>query len=579
MSGDAMPTSSDTEDPTRAIIYLRVSTKEQAETGGEAEGYSIPAQRDACRRKAEQLGAVVVEEFADRGESARSSDRPELQRMLTYVGQHPVSYAIVHKVDRLARNRVDDVEINLALHKAGVTLVSCTENIDETPSGMLLHGIMSSIAEFYSRNLASEVIKGSVQKAKTGGTIGKAPTGYLNVRRMENGQEMRTVEIDPARGPLMRWAFEEYATGRWTLRDLLAEVTKRGLDTTTGPHTPSKPLVLSHFHTLLRHPYYKGIVRYRGVEYPGRHQPLVSAKTWQRVQELLDQKGTSGEKQRIHHHYLKGTVFCGRCGSRLIVSHNRGQNGTIYPYFICIGRQQRRTDCTQKAVLIPDVELLVEDHYATIQPGPKLLDQLRVFLTEELDAQRHLADEERRMQQGRIATLKDERHKLLEAHYADAVPLELLRTEQARISTGLQAAEERLTAISVEHDVVAANLERALRVAADWHAAYLGAGPTVRRQLNQAIFKKIYVDDAAHARSELAEPFELLLSDEVTTAARAWDKYQDPTEPPGPQDDGKLLRKTDRQGELATAGASLRPSLSYETLVGAAGLEPATSSL
>jgi DNA invertase Pin-like site-specific DNA recombinase len=115
-----------------AVIYLRVSTKEQAERGGESEGFSIPAQREACLRKAQSLGARVVGEFVDRGESARSADRPELQRMLRYIQKQSVAFAIVHKVDRLARNRVDDVEINLALTKAGVQLVSCTENIDES---------------------------------------------------------------------------------------------------------------------------------------------------------------------------------------------------------------------------------------------------------------------------------------------------------------------------------------------------------------------------------------------------------------------------------------------------------------
>jgi Resolvase, N terminal domain len=100
-------------------------------------------------------------ERIDAGESARSADRPELQRMLSYLTeQRDIDYVIVHKVDRLARNRADDVAINLAISKAGATLVSCTENIDETPSGILLHGIMSSIAEFYSRNLANEVSKG-----------------------------------------------------------------------------------------------------------------------------------------------------------------------------------------------------------------------------------------------------------------------------------------------------------------------------------------------------------------------------------------------------------------------------------
>ena len=188
----------------RAVIYLRVSTKEQAERGGEAEGFSIPAQREACTRKAASLEAAVVAEFVDRGESARSAHRPQLQALLAYVRENPVEYVIVHKVDRLARNRADDVEITLAIRASGAALVSCSENIDETPSGALLHAIMSGVAEFYSRNLANEVNKGLIQKAKNGGTPTKAPLGYLNVRRIEDGREVRTVEIDPERGPLMR---------------------------------------------------------------------------------------------------------------------------------------------------------------------------------------------------------------------------------------------------------------------------------------------------------------------------------------------------------------------------------------
>src|SRR3954454_19521863 len=133
-----------------AVIYLRVSTKEQAQRGGAAEGFSIPAQREACRRKAEQLGAEVVEEFIDAGESARSADRPSLQALLRYVVETGVDFVIVHKVHRLARNRYDDAVIPAQLQAAGARLVSVTENIDQTPSGLLLHGIMSSIAEFYS---------------------------------------------------------------------------------------------------------------------------------------------------------------------------------------------------------------------------------------------------------------------------------------------------------------------------------------------------------------------------------------------------------------------------------------------
>ena len=125
-----------------AVSYLRVSTKEQAEKGGQAEGFSIPAQREANARKADELGTRVVREFIDAGESARSADRDGLQDMLAFIAATRVTFCIVHKLDRLARNRADDVKIHEALISAGVTLVSATESIDQTPSGMLVHGIM-----------------------------------------------------------------------------------------------------------------------------------------------------------------------------------------------------------------------------------------------------------------------------------------------------------------------------------------------------------------------------------------------------------------------------------------------------
>src|SRR5439155_11179049 len=167
----------------RAVIYLRVSTAKQANKDDDPDGYSLPAQREACERKAEALDAEVVETFIDRGESAKTSDRPQFQRMLAFVkAQEDIDYVILDKVDRFARNRRDDANTLFELRSVGTQLVSVKENIDETPAGQLLHAIMAGIAEFYSRNLATEAIKGMTQKAKVGGTPGWAPLGYLNTR-------------------------------------------------------------------------------------------------------------------------------------------------------------------------------------------------------------------------------------------------------------------------------------------------------------------------------------------------------------------------------------------------------------
>jgi DNA invertase Pin-like site-specific DNA recombinase len=202
--------------PKFAISYLRVSSQGQAvRGGGDDEGYSIPAQREANKKKALSMGAMIGKGFVDRGASARSADRPELQKMLEYIKENRdrIDYVIVHKVDRLARNRGDDIDITRVLDDANVQLVSASESIDNTPSGMLLHGIMSSIAEFYSRNLSTEVKKGLTQKAKSGGTPNKAPLGYRNIRdHDEMGRRNTRVELDPERAPLIELAFTEYAT-------------------------------------------------------------------------------------------------------------------------------------------------------------------------------------------------------------------------------------------------------------------------------------------------------------------------------------------------------------------------------
>lgn len=295
---------------TRAVVYIRVSTRDQATRGGEAEGFSIPAQREACNRKAKVLGADVVEEFVDAGESAKSAERPELQRMLGFVKQNAVQLVIVHKVDRLARNRMDDVQINFEIQKAGAKLVSCSENIDETPSGMLLHGIMSSIAEFYSQNLATESRKGMRQKAMGGGTPGKAPFGYINTReRTLEGHERRTVVVDPERAPWVQWMFERYATGEWTAAMIAEELQEQGVTVLPTPKAPSRPIATSHVDKLLMNRYYTGVVTFEGVEYPGKHEALVSEELFERCQAVRRGRRQSKEKPQIRTHYLKGSVF------------------------------------------------------------------------------------------------------------------------------------------------------------------------------------------------------------------------------------------------------------------------------
>ncbi|MGI8767290.1 MAG: recombinase family protein, partial [Gemmatimonadaceae bacterium] len=495
----------------RAVIYLRVSTAKQADKDGDAEGYSLPAQRDACYRKAEALGAEVVEEYLDRGESAKTADRRAFQAMLARIrDQRDVDFVILDKIDRFARNRRDDANVLFELRSYGATLVSAKENIDETPAGQLLHAIMAGIAEFYSKNLATEALKGMTQKAKVGGTPGRAPIGYLNTRRRIDGREVRTVVVDPDRAALVQWAFAAYASGEWTIRTLTEALGAKGLRALPHGGKVPGPVQPSHVAHLLANRYYLGQVTFKGVGYRGRHQPLVPESLFDRVQEVLRGRNRAGEKQRTHHHYLKGSVFCAHCGSRLCLTNAKGR----YLYFFCVGRHQRRTACPLPYLPAEDLEQAVVDYYKTVRLPQEVQQSIREGLRAELDQQRRQAAPEIAWAEQRVVELADERRRLARGVVTGAIPEDLGREEQERIHSELRHAEAVLATAKTVFANIEDNLDRALALLGGCDGVYRRGGPQVRRLSNQFFFAKLLVRDGEVAGAILNEPWATLLAED-----------------------------------------------------------------
>jgi site-specific DNA recombinase len=479
----------------RAVLYLRVSTKEQAERNGDPEGYSIPAQREACTRKVCSLDATTVAEFVDRGESARSADRSELQRMLKYLKREQIDFVVVHKLDRLARNRSDDVAITAAIAASGARLVSVTENIDETPSGILLHGIMSSIAEFYSRNLANEVLKGTQQKFKAGGTVTLAPPGYLNVRKVLEGREVRLVELDEERAPLIRWAFEAYSTGEWTLSQLALELETRGLTQRPTRKRASRPFPANKLHEILRNRYYIGYVRYRGVEVPGTHPALTGDATFAKVQAVLEDHRTSGERSYRRQHYLTGSLRCARCMSRMGYGVSRGKNGEPYAYFFCLGRHSGRTDCTLRYLPAWKVEDKIVEAWRREQLEETTVRLFRTQLMADFDVHSGESARMRGELDKQVAKVKRERLLWAEKAMSGAVPDDIARDKQTQLAASLMRLEADLDQLRTIGELEQRALDALLRLAGRCGQAYERANDVIRRAYNQAWFRYLEVDE------------------------------------------------------------------------------------
>ena len=570
------------------VAYLRVSSSGQVNTDYNPEGISIPAQRNKVHERGRELGSQKAAEFVDPGKSAKSIDqRTEFQEMIAYLREHPnVRYVIVYMLSRFARNRLDDAIMVATLEKLGVKLVSAVEkNIDDTPTGRMLHGMLAVINEYASNQSGEDIRYKMGQKAKNGGTIGRAKVGYKNVRLMYDGREIRTVDIDPEYAPYVTMAFELYATGKYSFRELRDALTDAGLLMPGNRRFGRRPISLHAIGNLLKDRYYLGYVTYEGVEYEGRHEAIIEPDLFERVQRVLYSERGAGTRTRTHDHYLKGTVWCNRCKRRLILRPSTGKSGNLWFYYICRGVQEG--DCDLPSLPVWRVEDVVEAHYvhATLTETDRMT--LARLATEAANEGKETATELRAQLTKRLTELDKQEDRFLDLIGDPDWPqtkikarLQQTREEHAKLQRQLDEAGNEL---DTGRDVLVTALEllnhpqelyRLLRQ----HNALRDC-----KVLNQAIFKRLYVDwdgEAPYvAADDLTEPFTTILyarHDTGLTAAvdAALASHENGTlQVEDAADDSgtslAALLATDRVGQCASKAA----------MVELQGLEPWTSSM
>jgi DNA invertase Pin-like site-specific DNA recombinase len=369
-----------------AVIYVRVSTKEQTEN------LSLPTQLRACEEYCARQGYTVLERFKEEGESAKTADRTELQNLLKYCRTHKgkVHFVVVYNLTRFAREKYDHFALRAHLKSLGISLRSATEPIDDTSTGKLMEGVLAAFAQF-DNDVRSERTRAGMRAAlELGRWTFRAPLGYLNAPKWSE----KTLVPDPERAPLVKRAFEEFATGRHNKQDVLRLVTELGLRTRRG-----KVLNPQSFDLILKNPLYMGTIASpeSGIEGRGKFDPLVSEDTFYRVQSILSGRVTvSGPRQRNHPDFpLRVFVRCDHCGRPLTGSWSKGRNGH-YAYYHC------QPKCRAVYVTKEKLDGLFVDELRRLEPSPAYMrlvkDRIVLAWTERCyDARDRAAEIERRL--------------------------------------------------------------------------------------------------------------------------------------------------------------------------------------
>lgn len=331
-------------------------------------GVSLQEQRDAICAYAQRTGLAIGDWFEER-ETAAKRGRPIFGLMLRRLRKGQSAGIILHKLDRGARNLRDWADLGELLDQ-GIEVRFAGDSLDmNSRGGRLSADIQAVVAADYIRNLREETRKGFYGRLKQGLYPLPAPVGYGDRGK---GQPK---EPDPAVAPLVRQAFELYATGQHSIDTLRDELRRRGFQTRNG-----KKLSRNGVSKMLNNPFYMGLIRLRrtGETFRGIHQPLVSTSLFQRVHEVLT--GKVNARVQRHDFVLRRLLSCKHCGYSLVGERQKGR-----VYYRCHTQDcpltSVREDVVEGVIMRLWVDLISDQEYSYLESHvarlPEMVAELR----------------------------------------------------------------------------------------------------------------------------------------------------------------------------------------------------------
>ena len=427
---------------TPAALYARVSSDRQDVD------LSVSAQLRALKEYAKANGYSVAREYVDEAESGRVANRPQFREMIEEGSKPkaPFEVILVWKFSRFTRKREHAVAFKSMLRRKGVRVVSITEQAEDNATGRLLEGIIESVDEFYSENLAQEVVRGMREAASRGFFLASnAPFGYRRIKVSDGAKERPTLEVDPATAPVVKEIFEKSLRGSG-LKEICKELNDRGV-TNRG-----KRWYKGTLHYVLRNEAYTGTAVWgktsKGeeaqdpVRVEGAWPALVSRKLFDDVQQAMRDRAPKVQRPgRVGSKFLlSGLLKCGVCGRPYSA---QGAKSGQFAYYICatLYREGAGT-CSARYLNAPKLETFVVEKIRERILNEETIVELVTLVAEEIDAMAGELSGRLEVVEAELGDVRKRLEKLYEAIETSELTLEVL---SPRIMS-LRHREEQLEA-------------------------------------------------------------------------------------------------------------------------------------
>lgn len=404
------------------FLYARKSTDVE-----DKQVLSIEAQITELRAFAKQNNLAIVEELTEK-QSAKIPGRPIFGKMLARIEKGEANGILAWHPDRLARNSVDGGQLIFLLDTGGLAgLKFPTFWCENTSQGKFMLNIAFGQSKYYVDSLAENTKKGLRQKVRRGEYPALAPIGYINDVRT------KTIVVDKKRASLIRKAFELYAKNDSRLEDIANFLAQSGVHSKNG-----KRLHRDRISFILSNPFYYGYFRYGGEIHEGKHQPVVSKKIFDKVQEVLQQRGKPKTKEKVPKPFT-GLFRCGECGMGITAEIQKG-----HTYYRCT-KKSRSVKCSQSYVR----EEIINERLSSLLQKFSLRPDWAAGMVKMLEQEKTEAAQSStafvQENQERIHAIQTKLQRLLDGYLEQDIECEIYRVEKAKLLSEKKSLEEQIT--------------------------------------------------------------------------------------------------------------------------------------
>src|SRR3989304_7804066 len=381
------------------ICYSRKSTDEKDRQVLSIDGQLSELKEFASREK------LQVIDFVTESKTAKEPGREKFADVLKRIERGEANAILSWHPDRLARNSIDGGKVIYFLDTGKLLdLKFPTFWFDNTPQGKFMLSIAFGQSKYYVDNLSENVKRGIRQKLRRWVYPGLAPIGYLN------DPISRTVVPDPKRWKFIRRGLEEYSQGKHSMASLSKVMFSWSFTNRFG-----KPLNLSTIQNFLMNPFYYGVIRYAGEYYEGTHKAMITKSTFDKIQEVLKQRGKP-RKKRVHNFPFLGLMKCAECGASITAQIQKGHH-----YYNCT---KKKGSCSQKYLREESLVEQIREAIRKVAISDLWAEKILESLNKEEEADREKAMEVLTNLKSEIAELDKKIDKLLEAYLENIVSVE-----------------------------------------------------------------------------------------------------------------------------------------------------------